>query len=139
MVRPSKDEYYLGIAKAVADRSTCLRRKYGAIIVKDDAIVSSGYNGSPRGVENCCDRGTCKREDLGCKHGEHYELCESVHAENNAVINAARNGTSVLGGTLYLYGWDCADKCTVNAEPCMMCQRVIRNAGIENIIGSQED
>ena len=138
-MRPDKDTYYLNIARAVADRSTCLRRKYGAIIVKDDAIVATGYNGSPRGIENCCDRGTCKRADLGVAHGERYELCESVHGEQNAVINAARQGVSVLGGTLYLYGIDSETGKAIDAEPCMMCSRVIRNAGIVNVIASKAE
>ena len=83
--RLNKNQYYIDIARSVAMRSTCLRRKYGSIIVKDDAIVSTGYNGAPRGAENCCDRGTCKREDLKVPHGERYELCEAVHSEANAV------------------------------------------------------
>lgn len=136
-MRPSKTAYYMDIAKAIAARSTCLRRKYGAVIVKDDAIVSSGYNGSPRGTENCCDQGVCKRKELGCEHGEHYEWCESVHGEANAVINAARHGVSVLGGTLYLYGEDADTGEIVDAIPCMMCERVIKNAGIVNVIGSK--
>lgn len=137
-MRPTKDEYYLDIAKSVAARSTCLRRNYGAIIVKDDAIVSTGYNGAPRGDENCDDRGICKREELKIPHGERYELCASVHAEANAVINAARNGVSVLGGTLYIYGYDCIEDKTITARPCKMCMRVIQNAGIARVLVSQE-
>lgn len=137
-MRMSKDEYYLLIAKAVSLRSTCLRRQYGAVIVKDDSIVSTGYNGAYRGAENCCDHGICKREELGVAHGERYELCKSVHAENNAIINAARHGASVLGSTLYLYGYDCIAKKTIDAAPCMMCERVIKNAGIKDIVSSKE-
>lgn len=137
-MRLSKNKYYLNIAKAVSLRSTCLRRQYGAVIVKDDAIVSTGYNGSYRGAENCCDKGICKREELGVAHGERYELCEATHAENNAVINAARQGVSVLDATLYLYGYDCIEKKTIDAVPCMMCDRVIKNAGIKNIVASKE-
>ena len=133
-MRISKKEYYLNIAKAVSRRSTCLRRQYGAVIVKDDAIVSTGYNGSYRGAENCCDNSTCKRQELGVAHGERYELCNSVHAENNAIINAARQGVSVLGATLYLYGYDCVEEKEIIAEPCMMCARVIQNAGIAEVV-----
>ena len=139
MSRPDKDNYYLNIAKSVAARSTCLRRHYGASIVKDDAIVSTGYNGAPRGDINCCDRGICKREELGVPHGERYELCTAVHAENNAVINAARNGTAILGGTLYIYGYDCMAQKTITAMPCKMCMRVIQNAGIARVLVSKEE
>ena len=138
-MRPSKDEYYLSIAESVAARSTCLRRHYGAIIVKDDAIVSTGYNGAPRGDKNCDDRGICKREKLGVPHGERYELCSAVHAENNAVINAARSGVSVLGGTLYIFGYDCIEQKIITAKPCKMCMRVIQNAGIARIMVSTEE
>lgn len=137
--RPSKDEYYLGIAKQVASRSTCLRRKYGAIIVKDDAIVSTGYNGSPRGGHNCSDRGLCVRQVMNMVHNSgDYDLCRSVHAEQNAIINAARQGSSILGGTLYLYGYDCNEFRTINAEPCPICNRMIQNSGIKNVVASKE-
>lgn len=129
--RPDKDTYYLDIAKAVSERSTCLRRRYGAVIVKDDQIVATGYNGSPRGAVNCCDAGTCKREDLKIPHGERYELCESIHAEQNAIISAGRDA---IGATLYLYGYDAIEGCEIDAEPCMMCHRVIVNAGIVKTI-----
>ena len=137
--RPSKDEYYLGIAKQVASRSTCLRRKYGAIIVKDDAIVSTGYNGSPRGGHNCSDRGLCVRQIINMAHNSgNYDLCRSVHAEQNAIINAARQGTSLLGGTLYLYGYDCVQEKTIDAAPCPICERMIENAGIAKVVSSKE-
>lgn len=128
-MRPSKDEYYLGIAKAVSTRSTCLRRQYGAVIVKDDRIVATGYNGSPRGAENCCDRGTCKREDLGCQHGERYELCESVHAEQNALLQC--NAAEAKDATLYLFGAE--NGTVIKAEPCLMCQRIIKNMKIKTV------
>jgi len=118
--RPSKDEYYLGIAKAVAKRGTCLIRNYGAIIVKNDVIVSTGYTGAPRKVKECLKWKECPRMIIGAKKGENYELCISVHAEENAIINAARNGASVLGGTLYLY--------------CRRCKRAIINAGIKEVV-----
>ena len=100
--RPSKDEYYLSIAEAVLARSTCLRRKYGAVIVKEDEIISTGYNGSPRGAKNCCDVGYCERDTKGIPHGERCEMCSSVHAEANAIISASRR--DMLGSTLYLAG-----------------------------------
>ena len=135
-MRLSKKEYYLNIAKAVSERSTCLRRKYGAVLVKDDAIVATGYNGAYRGADNCCDHGVCRREELGVAHGERYELCEAVHAEANAVINAARQGSNVLGSTLYLYGFDCNEQKIIEAKPCMMCERIIKNAGIKEVVTS---
>ena len=138
MQRPSKDEYYLGIAKEVSKRSTCLRRRFGAIIVKNDTIVSTGYVGAPRKTPNCIDLGYCKREELKIKPGERYELCRSVHAEANAIINAARSGTSVLGGKMYVYGEN-IDGSPIDFEPCKMCKRMIINAGIEEVIINTRD
>ena len=126
MDRPSKDKYYLNIAEAVMQRSTCLRRKYGAVIVKDDEIIATGYNGSPRGEENCCDTGKCWREEHKVPHGERYEKCCAVHAEMNAIISASRK--DMIGSTLYL----ASDQ--PNAEPCSICRKLIKNAGISNII-----
>ena len=100
--RCSKKDYYLGIAKAVSARSTCLRRQYGAVIVKDDEIIATGYNGSPRGTTNCCDSGECWRAANGIPHGQQYEKCVAVHAEENAIISAARR--DMIGAILYLYG-----------------------------------
>lgn len=134
-MRRSKNSYYCNIALAVAERSTCLRRKYGAVIVKDDTIVSTGYNGAPRGRVNCCDLGTCKREQQHIPHGERYELCRSVHAEQNAVIAAGYEKTK--GATLYLAGIDVSgdEEEIINApDCCMMCKRVIINAGISKVI-----
>ncbi len=128
--RPSKDEYYLKIAEAVALRSTCLRRQYGAVIVKDDRIVATGYNGSERGAPNCIDRGICLREQMGIPHGERYELCVAVHAEANAIINASLNDTK--GGVLYLAGFE-NGKPIDDPKPCMMCSRLIRNARISQV------
>ncbi|MDR0249120.1 MAG: cytidine deaminase [Oscillospiraceae bacterium] len=130
MKRQDKTNYYLDIAAAVLTRSTCLRRKYGAVIVKDDEIVSTGYNGAPRGRKNCADEGRCVREKLGVSHGERYELCRSVHAEANAIIPASRE--KMLGATLYLAGCDTAG--TIGAESCSMCKRLIINAGISRVI-----
>jgi len=129
-LRISKHEYYVGIAKAVSKRSTCIRRQYGAVIVNNDVIVSTGYNGSARGAINCCDTGKCRREEMQIPSGERYELCEAVHAEQNAIINAGREKT--LGATIYLYGEENGKR--IDAVPCMICRRMIDNAGIERIV-----
>lgn len=129
--RPNKDEYYLGIAQAVAKRSTCIRRQYGAVIVKDDRIISTGYNGSARGEDNCCDKGVCWREKNNIPHGEQYEKCQAVHAEANAIING--NPSDMIGATLYLAGYENGELIT-EPEPCMMCRRLITNARIEKVI-----
>ena len=131
--RMSKDKYYLNIADAVLDRSTCLRRKYGAIIVKNDEILSTGYNGAPRGRVNCSELGYCNREQLNIPSGQRYELCRSVHAEANAIISAARR--DMIGGTLYLVGRDAAtNELLSDAMSCSMCKRQIINAGIDRVI-----
>jgi dCMP deaminase len=132
MERISKQDYYLKIASEVARRSTCLRRQYGAVIVKNDEIIATGYNGAPRGDENCCDVGSCWRERHNIPHGEQYEKCVAVHAEANAIISASRN--EMLGSALYLYGFEGFDKPIENPEPCIMCNRLIKNAGIEQVI-----
>ena len=133
MSRVSKHNYYLDIAKTVAERGTCLRRMFGAIIVKDDVIVSTGYNGAPRGRKNCCDLNFCMRDKLNIPRGERYELCRSVHAEANAIIAAARE--RMLGATLYMV---CVDPESGNVvggtSSCMMCKRQIINAGISTVI-----
>jgi len=131
--RPSKDEYYLEIAKAVSRRSTCLRRRYGSVIVVNDSIVSTGYNGTARGVINCLDIG-CIKDLLNLPHGSAYDYCPAVHAEENAVVNAARNGSKVVGGTLYIYGEDVRTGDIVEAAPCNRCKRILINAGIERVI-----
>lgn len=135
--RPPKDEYYLEIAKSVALRSPCSLRRYGSIIVRNDAIVSTGYNGSARGVINCLDVG-CIKEELNLPKGRGYEDCLAVHAEENCVINAARNGSSVLGGILYISGID-KEGNLVEADPCFRCKRVLINAGIEKVVIRKAD
>ncbi|MGI5935885.1 MAG: deoxycytidylate deaminase [Oscillospiraceae bacterium] len=131
--RTSKENYYLDIADAVLKRSTCLRRHYGAIIVRNDEILSTGYNGAPRGRRNCSDIGFCTREALNIPSGERYELCRSVHAEANAIISAARRDT--LGGTLYLVGRDAkTGELLKDTTPCSMCRRLIINAGLSQVI-----
>ena len=136
MNRISKDEYYLNIAKAVSKRGTCLRRNYGAVIVKNDEIIATGYTGAPRGEENCCDINKCKREELNIPSGANYELCKSVHAEMNAMISASRK--DMINSTLYLYGYDVKNNKTITAKPCLICSRLIKNAGIKKIINSIE-
>ncbi|MDR0819792.1 MAG: cytidine deaminase [Oscillospiraceae bacterium] len=132
MSRKDKVNYYLDIADAVSHRSTCLRRQYGAIIVKNDEIVATGYNGAPRGRKNCDDLGSCLRDEMRIPQGQQYELCRAVHAEANAIISAAREET--IGGTLYLVGRDGKTGELLDAAPCKMCERFIINAGIENIV-----
>ena len=134
MERVKKDKYYLDIAESVTKRSTCLRRQYGAIIVKNDEVISTGYNGAPRGEMNCCDCGFCQRDALGIPKGERYELCVSVHAEANAIISAARR--DMIGATIYIVGIEAKDGSYANPAPCLMCRRLIKNAGIVKCIGS---
>jgi len=136
--RPSKDEYYLGIAKSVAQRSPCIRRQFGAIVVKEDVVVSTGYNGPARGVVNCMEVG-CLKEEMKVPHYTGYEWCIGVHAEENCIINAARHGASVLGGTLYLYGQDYRDGSLVEGRPCDRCKRVLINAGIKRVVIKRAD
>ena len=133
MERVSKHNYYLDIAQTVSERSTCLRRCYGAIIVKNDVIVSTGYNGAPRGRQNCSDLGFCQREKLGIPRGERYELCRSVHSEANAIIAAPRD--QMLGSTLYMVCTEpMTGKVVGGTSSCMMCKRMIINAGISTVI-----
>ena len=133
MERVDKNNYYLDIAETVIERGTCLRRNFGAIIVKHDEIVSTGYSGAPRGRKNCSDLGFCTREKLNIPRGERYELCRSVHAEANCIISAARRDT--IGATLYLAGRDVkTGELVSNACCCAMCKRMVINAGIEKVI-----
>ena len=131
--RLSKDEYYLQIAHATSRRSTCLRRRFGAIIVQNDVIVSSGYNGSARGVVNC-DRVGCLKDKLNIPHYEGYDHCIGVHAEENAVINAARSGNCTLHGVMYIFGEDVKTNEEIEPRPCSRCRRVLINAGIAEIV-----
>ena len=133
MERVSKHNYYLDIAQTVAERATCLRRMFGAIIVKNDSIISTGYNGAPRGRKNCTDLGYCMRDKLNIPRGERYEMCRSVHAEANAIIAAPRD--QMLGSTLYMV---CVNAATRELEAgttsCMMCKRQVINAGISTVV-----
>ncbi len=133
MQRIDKENYYLDIAQTVLERSTCLRRWYGAIIVRNDEIVATGYNGAPRGRANCNELGVCIRERLQVPRGERYELCRSVHAEANAIISASRN--ECIGATLYLVGRDAlTGQLLPDATSCAMCRRTIINAGIARVV-----
>ena len=133
MERISKENYYLNIAETVIGRATCLRRCYGAIIVKNDEIISTGYNGSPRGRKNCVDMGFCTREAMQVPRGERYELCRSVHAEANAIISASRN--ECIGGDIYLVGHDAKTGTILSdATSCSMCRRMIINAGLRRVV-----
>lgn len=133
MERIDKNNYYLDIAEATLERATCLRRIYGAVIVKNDEIISTGYNGAPRGRINCTDLGYCIREKLNVPRGERYELCRSVHAEQNAIISAARK--DIIGATMYMVGKDVkTGEYVENSSSCSMCKRVVINSGIEKIV-----
>lgn len=138
--RISKIDTYLNVAEVFAYRSTCIKRKYGAVIVKDDVVVSTGYNGSPRGYANCCDIGKCPRIELGMHQGDGYGICRAIHAEQNALLNCSREQTK--GADLYLAGVNPEDNSVHRAKPCPMCARMIIQAGIENVImrvGEQPD
>ncbi len=140
--RRDKTNYYLDLAEVVSQRCTCLRRHYGAVIVKNDEVISTGYVGAPRGRQNCSDLGACLREQRGIPRGERYELCRSVHAEANAIICAPRQG--MIGATLYLVGITIEkDEATgtyrrggyiENAVCCSMCKRLVINAGIAQVV-----
>lgn len=131
--RTDKNNYYLDIAETVLERGTCLRRNFGAIIVRNDQIISTGYTGAPRGRKNCLDMGVCLRESMNIPRGERYELCRSVHAEANAIIAASRN--DMIGSVLYLAGREMGTgKLVENANSCSMCKRLIINAGIDKVI-----
>ena len=138
--RVSKIDTYLNCAEVFAYRSTCLKRKYGAVIVKDDVVISTGYNGSPRGFDNCCDIGYCPRMEQDMHQGEGYGICRAVHAEMNALLNCSRQQT--LGADLYLVGINPADNTIHKARPCPVCARNIIQAGIRNVylrVGEGED
>lgn len=133
MKRRDKTNYYLDIAETVSKRGTCLRRNFGAIIVKNDEIISTGYSGAPRGRKNCSDLGFCRREQLNVPRGTRYELCRSVHAEANCIISASRR--DMIDSTLYLVGMDVkTGELVKDANSCSMCKRLIINAGIEKVV-----
>jgi len=134
--RVTKDDYYLGIAREVARRGTCFRRAIGAIIVRDDQIISTGYVGAPRKTRDSLEHGFCLRDSLDIPHGQRYELCRSVHAEQNAIINAARAGVSLLGGDMYIHGAVAAGGAPIDAFPCFICKKMLINAGLERVVCS---
>ena len=137
-MRKDKINYYLDIATSVSERSTCLRRHFGCVIVKNDEIISTGYNGAPRGRKNCDELGYCYREKLAIPRGERYELCRSVHAEQNAIISASRKDT--IGATLYMVGINAkSNEIEPNMSSCLMCKRVVINAGIKEVIVAEPD
>ncbi|MFW6159789.1 MAG: deoxycytidylate deaminase [Acidobacteriota bacterium] len=137
--RVSKDEYYLGIAREVSLRSTCYRRAIGAIIIRGDQIISTGYVGAPRKTKDSFEHGFCLRDKLQIPHGQRYELCRSVHAEQNAIINAARAGVSLYGGDMYIYGSNYKSQKPINAFPCFICKKMIINAGLNRVVCSTAD
>ncbi len=137
--RVSKDEYYLGIAREVSLRSTCYRRAIGAIIIRGDQIISTGYVGAPRKTKDSFEHGFCLRDKLQIPHGQRYELCRSVHAEQNVIINAARAGVSLYGGDMYIYGSDYKSQKPINAFPCFICKKMIINAGLNRVVCSTAD
>lgn len=127
-----RDMYYLHIAQDVLSRSTCLRRNYGAVIVKDDRIVSCGYNGAPAGETNCSDLNYCARQAMGVPSGQRYELCVACHAEENSIINASKE--EMKGATIYIAGVN-FDGTPANPQPCLMCRKMIKNSGIIRVVG----
>ena len=136
MNRIDKINYYLDMAEVALERGTCLRRNFGAVIVKNDEIISTGYTGAPRGRKNCCDLKYCLREKLNVNRGERYELCRSVHAEQNAIISASRD--KMIGADLYLVGKDQnTGEYVEKASPCMLCKRFVINAGIKRVIARE--
>ena len=138
MGRPSIDEYFLELARVVGSRATCLRGKFGAIIVRDRVVLSSGYNGAARKVRDCLEFGVCLKNEIGAPHGERYDVCPSVHAEANAIVNAARSGVNIQNAIMYIYGED-LNKKVLEAAPCTFCRRLLINAGLEKLIYRKSD
>lgn len=139
--RISKHQYYLNIAEEVSKRSTCISLNWGCLIVKDDQIISTGYNGAPRKTKDCLELGYCLRRKLGIPSGTQYETCRSVHGEQNALINAARAGVSLLGADMYLVGRKGlkGDNGLAKSYPCFICKKMVINAGIGRLIGYDEN
>ena len=132
--RLPKDEYYLSIAKQIGSRSACYRNRIGTILVKSDQIIATGYIGAPRKTKDCFERKNCLRTTLGMPHGQRYEICRSVHSEQNAIINAARGTASALGSKMYIWGEDAVTGNLIDAFPCFVCKRMIINAGVESVV-----
>ena len=134
--RPEKDQYYLDIARVVSSRSTCLKVLMGAIIVREDQIIAAGYTGAPRHTKSSMEHNFCLRKKLGIPSGTQYEMCRSVHAEQNAIINAARAGVSLLGGDIFIYGESRETNQPIDAFPCFICKKMIINCGLKRVICS---
>lgn len=140
--RPSKDQYYLDLARSVCRRSTCTKVEIGAVVIREDQVVSTGYCGAPRGTKSSHEHGFCLRKQLGIPSGQRYEICRSVHAEQNTIINAARSGTSLLGGDMYIYGriQNMGKKEDIlDAFPCFICKKMLINCGLKRVICSLKD
>ena len=139
--RPSKDQYYLDLAKSVCKRSTCTKVEIGAVVIRKDQVVATGYCGAPRGTKSSQEHNFCLRKQLGIPSGHRYEICRSVHAEQNAIINAARSGTSLLGGDMYIYGKIEGDDSTevLDAFPCFICKKMLINCGLKRVICSLKE
>jgi dCMP deaminase len=137
--RPSKDQYYLDLAKTVSKRSTGLKAKLGAVIIRGDQVISTGYNGAPRNTKDSVQHGFDLRERLKIPSGQRYELCRDVHAEQNAIINAARSGVSLINGDMYIYGEKRNSNEVINAFPCFICKKMLINCGLKRVICSLED
>jgi dCMP deaminase len=138
--RPSKDEYYLDLAKSVCRRGTCTKVEIGAVIIRGDQVVATGYCGAPRGTKSSLQHGFCLRQKLGIPSGHRYEMCRSVHAEQNAIINAARSGTSLFGGDMYIYGRKYGDgNSEIDAFPCFICKKMIINCGLKRVVCSLQN
>ncbi len=135
-MRPDWDKYFIEVAKVISSRSTCMRRKYGAVIVKDNVIISTGYNGAPRGFENCIDLQKCKREELNIPSGERYELCEAVHAEQNAIINGSPD--RMKDAAIYIAGFE-ENGNFADGAPCKLCNRMIINSQIKKVVFLKND
>ncbi len=133
-MRPQKDQYYLNIAEEIGKRSSCFRHYCGAVIVRDDQIIAAGYIGAPRKTKDCFERDECLRDKLKIPHGTRYEICRSVHAEMNAIINAARAGVNLLQGDMYIHSTDPKDGKEVDSFPCFFCKRTIINAGLRRVV-----
>lgn len=138
--RISKQQYYMNIAEEVSKRATCMSCHFGCIVVKDDQIISTGYNGAPRQTKDCYEIGFCLRRKLGVESGTKYEMCRSVHAEQNAIINSARAGVSLLGADVYLFGKKVleGEEQLIKAYPCFICKKMLLNAGIGRVLGNDE-
>ena len=137
--RPSFDEVFMEVAEAISKRSTCLRRRFGAVLVKNKRILATGYNGSPRGDKHCEELG-CLRKELSIPKGERYEVCRAVHAEPNVFLNASRQGTyGIEDSTLFLYGYDKEAEREIQAIPCRLCSPIVRNSGVIRVVNRNPD